>query len=1593
MKLIFLSVFCLFISHKFLATHIAGGDITYTCLGGTQYQINMNLFIDCFGGLEPGATEFINLQSTCGGSLSVALTLLNPGGTEISQLCPSQTINSNCNGGSLPGMKVFRYSGLVDLNPACDTWTASWGVCCRNAAILNLESPDLYGSYIETNINTITSPCNNSPTFNSQPIPYVCVNQPVSYDYGIIETDGDSLHFSLVNALDGGTALDYNPGYTASDPIPGIFLDPNTGLLTFTPTMLGNFVVVVMVEEFDANGNLMGTVMRDIQFVVENCSNILPDPQAGTITNLTGTSVQTGPYSLELCEGSIFTFDAVYTDANAGDILTLISNITTVLPGSTINFSGSNPLTATISWTATPGSSDLNTVFNVSISDGACPIMGLQNYIYDIRVLSRTSAGPDITICGIQQAQLNAIGGSVFTWNVLSGEAINVGSNFSCQGCPNPIATPTITTTYEVVSDLSGTCLNRDTVTVNVVPDFNLTVSKTTDVNSCSGNLVQLNADALPLDAYTFLWTPATYLDNNSISNPIADILAFGTFSFHAQVTSSLGCVKEDSITTTVNIVPSLLLVADTTICVGESVDLMAFFGNTLSDDFNGATVNSDLWSNVNNASLNTDCGSVSGNALHFNDATTRIAVTQPINAIAGGEITFSIVFATGVTPCEDADAGEDVVLEYSIDGGTNWINIATYGANTFTSFTSITEQIPPGAMTATTLFRWRQVSFSGSNTDNWALDDVTIDVSSDVTNFTYEWFDGSTSLGTNDTINVTPSQTTTYHFVMSETTLNCTITDSITIYAGQTYTLASTNDTILCSVTSLNLSVLASNNQDNIYLWSPATTLASPNDSVTLASPASTTTYYVNVMSPDGCERIDSVTVTIANQITLALLADTSICLGESVDLMAFFGNTITDDFNGATINTALWSNVNGALMNTNCGSVTGNSLHFDAGVDRIAVTQAINAIVGGEITFSIVFGTGVTPCEAADFGEDVVLEYSIDGGTNWINIATYDVNSYTTFTNITVPIPPGAMTSSTLFRWRQVTFSGSGFDNWALDDVTIDVSSDVTNFSYEWFDGSTSLGINDTLNVTPTQTTMYHFVMTDNLLSCQITDSIQIVTAPDFALLSSNDTTLCGPSSINLITTPLSAGNYTYLWSPSATIVDPNISNTVANPTASVDYVVEVSSDLGCTKRDTVSVVVQQIPVVNSVADQTICSGASFNDVIFTGTSGATYDWTNNNTAVGLLASGSNDITTFTTTSVTTTEIGLVTVTPMLNGCEGSSITFDLTVNPLENPNFTFSSADYCPEESDPQASITGLAGGSFSAQPNGLVLNSSTGVVDLSASTPGTYMITYTTSGVCFDTNNVSLTIFNSPVVSAGVDTTICDNQSYVFSGSGALSYTWDQGIIDNQSVNLTADTVTYTVTGTDANGCTDTDQIVVTVVATPVPNFTASPTEGYSPLVVDFQNLSTNATNYSWNFDDGSPVIDTGTLDSQNHEFIDIAEYNVTLTADNGVCITSYTSIVIVKPIEDIELYIPNIFTPNNDTKNDMFWIDAKHVTSMHVEIYNRWGNKMFTIEDVNTKWDGTVEGKEAADGVYFFKYIIDGKNGLRYTGQGNVQLIR
>ncbi|MBK9175110.1 MAG: hypothetical protein IPM46_02000 [Flavobacteriales bacterium] len=368
------------------ADHFSGANITYECVGVNQYRITLDLYLDCAG--SPLTPQSLNFVNNCG----VTFTLNNLPlvlNEEVSQLCGSQLANSTCNGGTLPGIRHYQFQTTLILSP-CNSWTISWNICCRNTTQNVQLTP---GMYVAATLNNLGGLCDQSPQFGDEVIPYVCVNEPVAYNPQVTDADGNTLVYSFISAryaAPAPTNVTYVPGFTAAVPIPGITLNTTTGQINFTPTVTGNYIVVIEVASYNAMGQLIGTVMRDFMFVVINCV----DPPAD---NLGPTSITSGfitsATSIQVCDGVPFCVDLSFADVDPLAVVTLSSQIAAQLPGSTFTVNGSNPAVGTLCWTPDISLSPVTALVNVN--DNACPLQNLSNYSLTISVVSLPPVPPD----------------------------------------------------------------------------------------------------------------------------------------------------------------------------------------------------------------------------------------------------------------------------------------------------------------------------------------------------------------------------------------------------------------------------------------------------------------------------------------------------------------------------------------------------------------------------------------------------------------------------------------------------------------------------------------------------------------------------------------------------------------------------------------------------------------------------------------------------------------------------------------------------------------------------------------------------------------------------------------------------------------------------------------------------------------------------------------------------------------------------------------------------------------------------------------------------------------------------------------------
>lgn len=536
------------------ASHIPGGTLTYECVGVNQFKFRLTLYEDCGTAFQSSANVSIAVSNTCGLTGLTTVSLSNViYQQEVSQLCPSSIAQSECSGGSLPGIYMHVWENTVTLPGQCNTWTFSYSLCCRNTST-NLVGQGTF--YIETTLNSVTAPCNNSVQINAQPIPYVCAGQNVFYSFAATDADNDNLSFALIGARSNATTfIGYQGGYSAVAPIPGITLNATTGLMMFNTALTGNYVVVVQITEKDVNGNVTGTVIQDFQFQVINCTNNAPQAPA-SLTNYTGQGQQSGPNTINLCLGQSACFDVTFTDADATDQLVVDPFISNFPPGATYTVTGTNPLTINVCVTF---SSLVNNILSIGIHDDACPINAYSNF----SVLISPLLLPLNT--SVKDACQGMNNGSIVV------EADTVGNfDFEWYALPDTgtVIHNTNTTTMDsiiglgagdyqiVVTDPSTGCFGLATVTIDslgkphFVP-FTITPEDCFGDNDASATSGATNGTA----PYVFEWTNS--IDTSIVLQTDPNVTTTATFSnlapgsYTVFITDTDGCNNDTTFTIT----------------------------------------------------------------------------------------------------------------------------------------------------------------------------------------------------------------------------------------------------------------------------------------------------------------------------------------------------------------------------------------------------------------------------------------------------------------------------------------------------------------------------------------------------------------------------------------------------------------------------------------------------------------------------------------------------------------------------------------------------------------------------------------------------------------------------------------------------------------------------------------------------------------------------------------------------------------------------------------------------------------------------------------------------------------------------------
>jgi gliding motility-associated-like protein len=837
--------------------------------------------------------------------------------------------------------------------------------------------------------------------------------------------------------------------------------------------------------------------------------------------------------------------------------------------------------------------------------------------------------------------------------------------------------------------------------------------------------------------------------------------------------------------------------------------------------------------------------------------------------------------------------------------------------------------------------------------------------------------------------------------------------------------------DQVICRYESVQLQMNAQpENAVYTYNWTPTAGLSNPSIANPVATPLQSTTYTCTITTPSGCASAEgTVDITVQNgDITSFEITPDEVmyCTGGSEELSVTAEAEIwSDDFDPG-IAWGSWEDITNGAADDVCGAVNDQALYFNGTTTREAITNGLNVTSGGSVYFSLKIANGTAPCEDADPGDNVVLSYSVSNGP-WVVINTYYEAAYPNFTSIEVPIPAGAYSTNTRFRWHQTGLWLNNQDNWALDNVYIGTIQ-TNSYSYTW---SPAAGLDFTsqpvVNASPTETTTYYAELIDQVLGCSYIDSVLVNVGQGFTLDMPNDTVLCDADGIQLYAIPSVDGDFDYAWSPSTNISNAFGATPTVSPTTNVTYSVDVTSEQGCSASGEVTIeVAVLLDLTLNSSDDNICAGqtVTLNAVIPGNPPGITISWT----PAASLTNPAAASTTANPTATTTYECS-VSYQDMCGLTE--EITIDV------QPAFTIEASPddvtSCVIEGLPVSAVADVNSQlTWQWTPANLVANPNVPATTVSQDTSTDLIVVATNSAGCSARDTVFLQqLFE--FIDLPESIAVCEDELVVLDCGHPATHTivWTNGLT-TPSIEVTA-SGTYGVVATSPDGCVSQDECDVLIYTYP-PLPALEDTAVCATSIVEL-NAGVGDYNYLWNTGDEGPMISVSepgnyvvtidnefcfttvgmTLDvyplpvnpfgeSPITSCLSYPPYGVALNANNpnafylwntgamsqeivasteGVYLVTVTTpfgceSTFSQSVESVcpgSIYVPNGFTPNGDGTNDYWSVSGNNIEQLEVWIYNRWGEVFYQSDDIDFKWMG-----QRRDGEFFvepgtYSYLI------------------
>lgn len=737
--------------------------------------------------------------------------------------------------------------------------------------------------------------------------------------------------------------------------------------------------------------------------------------------------------------------------------------------------------------------------------------------------------------------------------------------------------------------------------------------------------------------------------------------------------------------------------------------------------------------------------------------------------------------------------------------------------------------------------------------------------------------------------------------------------------------------------------------------------------------------TLYVQINAP--CGPINTQTFNINCVCSLTALATsscttvgitTSLSLGATVGLTATpltYSWTGPGAFSSANTTTTIVNASPGVytLNATTPGCTASNTVLVTAPSSFTPVLTSTNVIcyngTNGTSSVTAITGTSTAPYTYSWSTvpiQNTALASNLSAGTYTCLVT--DNNGCTFSGTTTITQPPAAFL--TLASTSVTCFNGSN-GTASVSNVPV---VNTAPYTYTW----SGPPVQNTAQATGLVAGTYTCTLQDNI-GCVFTGTT-VVTQPNSVSVTvvSNTTQVCVGNFITLTATGSggTGAGYTYTWSNAA---NTNINTVTENTGGLYTYTATAFDANLCNASAAITVSFITMPGLITT-NAAICSGQSANLVV---NGASSYVWspaTGLNTTSGSMVIASPAVT---------------TVYNIIGSNQSCTTTGNVTVTVVQNPNFEIS----CPLQEICKGSSTQISASGAQyyvwAPLNTLTFVNGSNVV-ATPLTSGEYtVIGYNAFGTttCSAQKMMPIMVVPqvTPVVSA--NKVICRGEKVTLTASGGNTFLWNPPTGLNTTtqsgvVSSAVSSIVYSVSVSNNGFCGNTT--TVSVIVNPLPNVVASEDATYNVddqiyinatgtgtiTWVQGENIICNDCPYTQVMPKSTNCYVAETVNQFGCKALD--EVCITITYDNGI-------------------YIPNAFTPNGDGLNDVFLVYGHSISEVTMDIFDRWGEKLFTSGDIAKGWNGVYKGKDSEIGVYIYKISYKGIDGKKHSKTGHVTL--